>query len=192
MKKICLSAFAIASAQNSFAYYDGYSSGYDSPWWFSLTGIIMLIGGILEIILFFKIWGMTNDIRSLKNDHFKTTKFYGKYDMAVYLRKNILLGNMEGVKQTLLKNFIDNVERGFEELKNQKRAGVALGTEKYNKVDKEVLEESIAPYVESLIRQYNKIGEEVPAYIVGMKTFEDYFTLFTSEDLIVKVEKNQE
>lgn len=29
--------------------------------------IVMLIFGILQIILFFKIWGMTNDVKELKN-----------------------------------------------------------------------------------------------------------------------------
>lgn len=29
--------------------------------------IIMLIFGVLQIILFFKIWGMTNDVRELRN-----------------------------------------------------------------------------------------------------------------------------
>ena len=35
--------------------------------------IIMLIWGILNIILFFKIWGMTNDIREIKEFFCKTT-----------------------------------------------------------------------------------------------------------------------
>lgn len=32
--------------------------------------IVSLVAGILQIILFFKVWGMTNDIRELKKDHF--------------------------------------------------------------------------------------------------------------------------
>lgn len=32
--------------------------------------IIGLVAGILQIVLFFKVWGMTNDIRALKRDHF--------------------------------------------------------------------------------------------------------------------------
>lgn len=36
---------------------------------FNLLGIIMLVFGILQIILFFKIWGMTNDIRDMKNKY---------------------------------------------------------------------------------------------------------------------------
>ena len=34
-----------------------------------LVSIILIVFGVLQIILFFKLWGMTNDIRKLK-DHF--------------------------------------------------------------------------------------------------------------------------
>lgn len=32
-----------------------------------LVSIIIIVFGILQIILFFKIWGMTNDVREIKN-----------------------------------------------------------------------------------------------------------------------------
>lgn len=32
-----------------------------------VIGIVMLVFGILQIILFFKLWGMTNDVKSIKN-----------------------------------------------------------------------------------------------------------------------------
>ena len=33
--------------------------------------IILLIFGVLQIILFFKIWGMTNDIREIRSKYLK-------------------------------------------------------------------------------------------------------------------------
>ena len=33
-----------------------------------IVALITLVAGVLQIILFFKIWGMTNDIRALKRD----------------------------------------------------------------------------------------------------------------------------
>lgn len=33
--------------------------------------IVLLIFGVLQIILFFKIWGMTNDIREMRNKYLK-------------------------------------------------------------------------------------------------------------------------
>lgn len=35
-----------------------------------LLGLVMTVFGVLQIILFFKIWGMTNDIRKIKNKCF--------------------------------------------------------------------------------------------------------------------------
>ena len=32
-----------------------------------IVGIVLIVFGVLQIILFFKIWGMTNDIRELKS-----------------------------------------------------------------------------------------------------------------------------
>ena len=34
--------------------------------------IILLIFGVLQIILFFKVWGMTNDIKDIRNKYSKT------------------------------------------------------------------------------------------------------------------------
>lgn len=32
-----------------------------------VTSIIIIVFGALQIILFFKVWGMTNDVRKIKN-----------------------------------------------------------------------------------------------------------------------------
>ena len=104
----------MAAASSSFAYYGDYSSPrFELPGWLTFMGIIMIAWGILEIILFFKIWGMTNDVQALKKDHFCETTFETKGQMARYLRKNLVLGNMDNVKRILLQNFIDNVEDAY-------------------------------------------------------------------------------
>lgn len=44
---------------------------------FTFVGIIMIVFGILQIILFFKIWGMTNNVSEIKNiirNNIKETK----------------------------------------------------------------------------------------------------------------------
>jgi len=33
--------------------------------------IVLLIFGVLQIILFFKVWGMTNDIKEIRNKYLK-------------------------------------------------------------------------------------------------------------------------
>lgn len=35
----------------------------------TFVGIIIIVFGILQIILFFKVWGMTNDIKKIKNKY---------------------------------------------------------------------------------------------------------------------------
>ena len=33
---------------------------------YAIIGIVMLVFGILQIVLFFKLWGMTNDVSQIK------------------------------------------------------------------------------------------------------------------------------
>ena len=125
--------------------------------------IISLVAAILQIILFFKVWGMTNDVRALKRDHFSETSIETLYQKAIFARKNLLLGKKENVKIMLLKNFIFNLEQNY---------------------TKE--EDSIKPYVESLRKQFAKLGEELPEYINKLETFGDYHQLFTKADFQVE------
>ena len=37
----------------------------------NLLTIILLVFGVLQIILFFKVWGMTNDIKEIRNKYLK-------------------------------------------------------------------------------------------------------------------------
>lgn len=192
MKRVFILSSATIVASNSFAYYGDYgysSSSLDMPGWFTFMGIVMIICGILEIVLFFKIWGMTNDIKALKKDHFNETVFESKAGMARFLRNNLVLGNMENVKKTLLKNFIDNVEHGYGVLPTGGYVKDENGNDKWVRFEEKNLDASIIPYVNNLILQYGKIGEDVPVYITRMKTFRDYYKLFVKEDLEVEERK---
>ena len=185
----------MATVSSCFAYYGDYSYSspkFELPGWLTFMGIIMIAWGILEIILFFKIWGMTDDIKALKKDHFSETVFETKDVMARYLRKNLVLGNMENVKRTLLKNFIDNVENGYGELKSYGYIKDENGNEKWSSLVEHNLKVSIRPYVENLQKQYDKIGEDLPVYIKRMETFGDYFRLFVEEDLTIEIEKESD
>lgn len=39
----------------------------------TLLAIIFIVFGVLQIILFFKLWGMTDDIKEIKNKYLKDT-----------------------------------------------------------------------------------------------------------------------
>lgn len=64
-----LIAFGILNivAIGGFVYSDYSSPKLEMPGWLLLMMLLMITGGILEIIPFFKIWGMTNDARKLTN-----------------------------------------------------------------------------------------------------------------------------
>lgn len=51
--------------------------------------IVLLVFGVLQIILFFKLWGMTNDVRSLKDQYAANNKELEYYIKSIneYLRK---------------------------------------------------------------------------------------------------------
>lgn len=181
MKRLTLTVFALTATLSSFAYYGSYSSG-DSGW-LQFMFILMLVWAILEIILFFKIWGMTDDIRSIKKDYFSETQFTDNKQMATYLRKNLVLGNTENVKRILLQNFIDNVELAYNSMKFGSFEENEKGERKWVSYKEQNMKESIVPYVKNLVSQFEKIGEEAPVYITRMKTFGDYFKLFIEEDL---------
>ncbi|MBE6260709.1 MAG: hypothetical protein E7107_07780 [Prevotella sp.] len=127
------------------------------------VAIITLVAGVLQIILFFKVWGMTNDIRELKKDYFSETHLETYYHKAIFARKNLILGKKESVKAMFLKNFLNNLEQNY-----------TKG------------EDSIQPYVDNLKKQFSKLGEELPDYISNLKTFEDYHKLFTKNDFIIE------
>ena len=74
MKRLGLLAFSMAVVLNSFAYSDYSYPKLETPWWLTFMGLLMIAWGILEIILFFKIWGMTNDVRKLVNHFCGQTK----------------------------------------------------------------------------------------------------------------------
>lgn len=57
-----------------------------------ILGLIMLVFGILQIILFFKLWKMTNDVHAIKEN--KPVDKNTPEDTFWELRKYILLNNM--------------------------------------------------------------------------------------------------
>lgn len=102
MKRIILSLGVLfTSVVPTFAYYDSYSS---SPSFFDvILWLIVFIFGILQIILFFKVWGMTNNVKTIKEkyvtpiDSYNPTITYygikaikGKEEAKKYLTDEIL------------------------------------------------------------------------------------------------------
>ena len=119
MKKISLVLFALlGEATNVFASYGDYSySSSSSDGLLEFLGVLMLIWGLLEIILFFKVWGMTNDIKAIKKGYFNETDYHGVDEFMIKsLRTDLILGNTDEAKKTLLKYFVDKIESSFRSL----------------------------------------------------------------------------
>ncbi|MBR5117349.1 MAG: hypothetical protein IK100_01745 [Muribaculaceae bacterium] len=105
-RTILISTFALATLSAfAYGYYDD-SSSSSSSGWLVFMGIVFFIWGILEIILFFKIWKMTNDV-----DKLRASLVDDKASTAV-TRMN-LSQLRDSVKQ---KFFIGKVEEAFDDL----------------------------------------------------------------------------
>ena len=126
---------------------------------------------IQGIILFFKLWGMTNDIRELKKDHFDTRMPEDIPQLRAYLREKYIQGENEKVKSILIHEFLDNIN-----------AKCNSSRDSYLKTSDTVLDTDITEHVEALKKQFGKVNMEVPNVILNMKTFRDYYELFKNED----------
>lgn len=137
----------------------------------SFIVFITFIGAILDIILFFKLWGMTNDIRELKKDHFDNHMPEDIPQLRAYLREHYFLGDKDKVKRALILDFLDNLNTKC----NSSRSS-------YLEANNPTLDTDITKYVEKLKIQFAKVNLDVPSEILNLKTFRDYYELFKNED----------
>ena len=188
MRKFVLSLSLLTIVSDSFAYYGNYSSSpnFELPGWVTFAGFLMIAWGILEIILFFKIWGMTNDVKAIKKEYLHDMSDESYYLMAKNLRKNLILGNIENVKKVLLTNFMDEIMGSYANLPSQGYEKDENGKDRLVSYKERNQKALIAPYVENLRKQFEKIGESLPPYINNMATYGDFLNIFTKEDLMME------
>lgn len=67
--------------------------------------IVLLIFGVLQIILFFKMWGMTNDVNRI------TKKLQCEKDKTWNVRRALLYGDQELAKRELMDCIISDFEK---------------------------------------------------------------------------------
>ena len=76
--------------------------------------LIAIAGSVLSIILFFRVWGMTNDVKEMRRHLISSD---------IRARKYFLSGDMENAKKALLDVFCEDLQRcgydEFEALKSQ-------------------------------------------------------------------------
>lgn len=112
-----------------------------------LVGIVIIVFAVLEIILFFKIWRMTDDIKKIRN-----TILASGYPLGVSPAKiEFALGNTEKAKEMVQREFLSDVSHLY--LKVASNKVIAERQEyarKYSDIEKEYREryDDVASYIE--------------------------------------------
>jgi hypothetical protein len=111
----------------------------------------MLIGGLLQIILFFKIWGMTNDVRDLREFKFpKTLEGQNKHDRFLFLIYN-------GYKEEAKRFILSRIWADYNMLYFR------------NTTDMDWAKQYFGRLKEKYKKEFELLGEEFPAYELIMK-----------------------
>lgn len=80
----------------------------------NIVSIIIIVFGILQIILFFKVWGMTDDVKRIKKNLIDGADV--SFESA---KKELLLGNTDKAFEIYNKCFIDSVVTLYKETKTE-------------------------------------------------------------------------
>lgn len=136
-----------------------------------IIAIVALVAAILNIILFFKLWGMTNNVSELR-DLFVMEKNNGsREDLLNQLRVSYVLGENEKIKQKLILHFVERINNDCKAYDEYYLHHTGLN-------------DSITTQVEHLSKALAIIGEETPERIKNMKTYRDFYEVFKRSDLI--------
>lgn len=152
MKRLSIISVLASSPIAMFAYYDDYSSSSTSgSGWLTFLMIILLVWGILEVILFFKLWGMTNNVKQMKNQIVR----YNKRDD---FRRYRLLGKKEEAAEALIEVFFDSMI-------------TYIHSEEYDP-DRNIEEE-----VSELENHLSQFGVKIPKEIKALKTARNFWNV---------------
>lgn len=119
-----------------------------------ITGIVILVFSILQIVLFFKMWGMTNDIRIIKKQMVPNT--LSGYQVKKLYIKNILK-NDPNISNVLFDAIYDEMEICYN--RNGKFEDIV---EKYRVF-------------------YERANLEIPEIFTSIKNNSDYRNVFNPE-----------
>ena len=116
MKRTSVFVLALVAATSAFAYYGSRgSSDFELPAWFKIMCFIMIGWGVLNIILFFKVWGMTNNVSKIRR---KYESDYSADDILSNARRLFLQGKKSEVRDMYINSFCAEVEAYNERKKN--------------------------------------------------------------------------
>lgn len=100
----------------------------------TITGIIIIVFGILQIILFFKMWGMTNDIKEMRK---KTCSQYTADHP--FLKTLIITGEYDEAYRILHRSFATEVQNLYTEASHYTAPAIDNNETRYSKSYKEIV-----------------------------------------------------
>ena len=179
MKRVIVFSALALVAIPSFAY----SKHSSSDGFSGLTIFLFIIIGILNCILFCKIWGMTNNVDELNNNYQKTNRCFDYgigYSMykSGDLKRMLMLGYKEEYKESVIINFCNHMDYLMSTIQNNYESG-----------RKEI---SIRQDIDDLQKQFGVIGESIPEYIQKLETLDDYYNLYNLENTKVSKPENED
>ena len=132
--------------------------------WVVFLGIISFVWSILAIILFFKVWGMTNNVIKIKNNILRSND-------PQLLRKYRLLGQTDKAVDFVIQGFMNSMQNKME-----------------NSSNKLSIEEDVAELEFSL----SQLGVKLPEEFKKLKVLGDYVRLGSMKTLArAKFEEEQ-
>lgn len=120
----------------------------------TFTGVVMIVFGILQIILFFKVWGMTNDIKELKNELISIPDKWT-------LNKAILKGDKRKIEEILFNAMFICIKNAFDDSHSNLDGSNATFVERIAAIKKEYKE------------KYIKYGIVFPSAVDKIEAWED-------------------
>lgn len=153
MKKILFFVCFILVSTNSHAYY-----GETSYSGFTLfLALLMVVWGVLNIILFFKLWKATNNIEKITQKVISNKVISSKSDLDMQL----FLLKTKGQDEEAIKLLNDTLEDSITKFINNNEVGEIANTI-------EVLDNKIKDIIASAEPYYKLFGMEVPSYFYNI------------------------
>lgn len=131
-----------------------------------LLALLTIAAAVLQIILFFKVWVMTNDVKKLRE---KFAVPNGS-NFCFEIRKLLASGNKEKAKELLLNRF-------YESISELNYSGLDKSESNYAQVTKNI-DADFLKMKENLANDLSKIGEQLPENIKQMKSGNEFYKLF--------------
>lgn len=122
----------------------------------SFVSVVIIIFGILQIILFFKIWGMTNNVQRINN---KVGLISGA-DLELEIRKAVLKGDKKKAEELLFDEFIKDIKKRYED---------------YDRSNEEEMNKLKSEYS----KYYEQIGSSIPEALQRLNSKADFQKVFT-------------